>query len=476
MSLVASWPYTLTNGQTADANQVMANFNALNNAMIDIFNVSDYGAVGNGITGDTLAIQNAINAAAAVNGGLVYFPGNHVYLINSTLTISTSQIYLLGDGCGDNDINGNIEGQSTTIKWGGSSGGTMLTITTPAGSGNKQVKGGGVQGIYFEGQGSNLAGIGINLVGVNAGHYQDIRLAHFSNKAFYVGPTPAAISDNNGVQSAYFENVGFLQFAQAGHCFYLDGPAFSGSVNCSINTFINCHGLFHNGSFIYSNGMDNNSFFDCTSYRDVTGTGNAAYLAGGNAGNQNFATQDNYFYHWSSNAPTFVGGTTTFPGYPTLANVFINIDQGNNTPMPTIETGAQCQYISSYGQGNFNANLATNLENLITALTNVTLFSFNAPVTGLYTIYCYLRVITATTTVTLKTTTTDVAGSATYYHIAYETTNGTPIPLLTASMVVGSYTVVPLTVYCKGGSNLKIQALVGTINQVYISAVAKACS
>lgn len=32
MSLITTWPYTLTNGQTADATQVMADFNALNNS------------------------------------------------------------------------------------------------------------------------------------------------------------------------------------------------------------------------------------------------------------------------------------------------------------------------------------------------------------------------------------------------------------------------------------------------------------
>lgn len=56
---------------------------------IGYFNVTDYGAVGNGVTDDTAAIQSAMNAAQATGydgnrGGTVYFP-NGTYLIGSSL-------------------------------------------------------------------------------------------------------------------------------------------------------------------------------------------------------------------------------------------------------------------------------------------------------------------------------------------------------------------------------------------------------
>lgn len=51
-----------------------------------VFNVKAYGAVGNGTTDDTAAIQAAIDAANENRGGVIYFPPG-TYLIAGTLTI-----------------------------------------------------------------------------------------------------------------------------------------------------------------------------------------------------------------------------------------------------------------------------------------------------------------------------------------------------------------------------------------------------
>lgn len=57
-------------------------------------NVLDYGAVGNGVADDTVAIQAAIDATPS--GGCLYIPTND-YLISGTLTCN-SAIHILGDG------------------------------------------------------------------------------------------------------------------------------------------------------------------------------------------------------------------------------------------------------------------------------------------------------------------------------------------------------------------------------------------
>ncbi|MCU6712819.1 right-handed parallel beta-helix repeat-containing protein [Paenibacillus sp. J5C_2022] len=53
----------------------------------DLYDVKRNGAVGDGITDDTAAIQNTIAEAAAAGGGTVYFPVGGVYRITATLVI-----------------------------------------------------------------------------------------------------------------------------------------------------------------------------------------------------------------------------------------------------------------------------------------------------------------------------------------------------------------------------------------------------
>lgn len=82
-----------------------------------VVNVRDYGAVGDGTTDDTTAVQNAITAAAAggtVAGGTVYFPAG-MYKQTGTWTIGAA-VRLIGLGagpggnttCGDNSEKGAI--------------------------------------------------------------------------------------------------------------------------------------------------------------------------------------------------------------------------------------------------------------------------------------------------------------------------------------------------------------------------------
>jgi Pectate lyase superfamily protein len=65
--------------------------------LFDVFNVKGEGAVGDGSTDDTAAIQAAIDAADAAGGGTVYFPeGTYIC---TTLTLY-SRVYLVGAGVG----------------------------------------------------------------------------------------------------------------------------------------------------------------------------------------------------------------------------------------------------------------------------------------------------------------------------------------------------------------------------------------
>lgn len=65
--------------------------------VVYIYNVKEYGAVGDGVTDDTTSIQNAVNAAQ-INGGTVYVPCG-TYSISSSILI-TKPITIMGEGNG----------------------------------------------------------------------------------------------------------------------------------------------------------------------------------------------------------------------------------------------------------------------------------------------------------------------------------------------------------------------------------------
>jgi hypothetical protein len=69
--------------------------NAVNNVNL-VFNVKNYGAVGDGTTDDRASIQTAIDAAVAAGGGTVYMPVG-VYKLTTKLTLGNG-VTLCGDG------------------------------------------------------------------------------------------------------------------------------------------------------------------------------------------------------------------------------------------------------------------------------------------------------------------------------------------------------------------------------------------
>lgn len=72
--------------------------------MRDILSVRDFGAVGDNITDDTTAIQNAINIAA-ITGKTVFFPAGTYIITTLTLPTQGGGIELLGESnCGVNDL------------------------------------------------------------------------------------------------------------------------------------------------------------------------------------------------------------------------------------------------------------------------------------------------------------------------------------------------------------------------------------
>lgn len=112
--------------------------NLLESAKFGIISVKSYGAVGDGVTDDTTAIQNAIDACVADGGGVVFFPYG-TYYVSSELTVSASNVKLVGFGAVVYSDVGSAEntiyaygtiGDSYEIQSAISVGATTFTLTT----------------------------------------------------------------------------------------------------------------------------------------------------------------------------------------------------------------------------------------------------------------------------------------------------------------------------------------------------------
>jgi hypothetical protein len=118
---------------------------------------TQYGAAGDGVTDDTAAIQTALGALGP-NNPTLYFPCG-TYLITQTLSLAAQQyVGVIGQD------NATGAGRcTTTILWGGSSGGTMLYLNGVAYSRFDR--------LTFNGQGS--AGVAVDQSWAGSGSYFD---------------------------------------------------------------------------------------------------------------------------------------------------------------------------------------------------------------------------------------------------------------------------------------------------------------
>jgi hypothetical protein len=86
-------------------------------------NVKDFGAVGDGVTDDTAAVQAAINSVA-LTGGAVFFPAG-AYSLTSTVGYAwpdtSGSLHLYGTSAGDSS--------GSRLVWNGTAGGTMWSST-----------------------------------------------------------------------------------------------------------------------------------------------------------------------------------------------------------------------------------------------------------------------------------------------------------------------------------------------------------
>lgn len=214
----------------------------------DLVSVKDFGAAGDGITNDTLAIQNALQA-----GGSVYLPEGN-YLISATIRLNQYQS-LIGAG------------QASVIQCQSSAFNAIEIVEDYCTLSNFRIEGGNV---------------GIKLFGLTRPVVQT-SVSDVTIVAPQIGVQLDGYNDTN--KPCYWNNfVRVLVEQPAVHGFHLTKSGAGDTPNA--NKFYACRAYSHGADisgagFYIEHGQFNNAFVDCEA--NVKGTAQGCFIIGANS-------------------------------------------------------------------------------------------------------------------------------------------------------------------------------------------------
>jgi hypothetical protein len=280
--------------------------------------VEDFGAVGDGVTDDTSAINAAI-ASLPNNGGIVYFSAKN-YKITSTVNIgngtssalSTKQgIHLIGQGAGTADNETSPVNYGTQITWAGTAGQVMFKWNGPLY--NCQMRG-------FRLDGGTLASTGINWKHVSNSIFEDILVTHWRGDAFYADSYKTTyagmVTGSNSVLCNLLKASGpTVGYSASGLILGASGAASIGNVDVARWTFRNCEFNWDSSAGSVGNGIvvqfaDNCTFYNCYTNRFGGTTGFGLYVIPVPTITTSFPCAINFY------ACSLIGGTGVFVSSP----------------------------------------------------------------------------------------------------------------------------------------------------------------
>jgi hypothetical protein len=220
------------------------------------FNVKDptYGAVGNGASDDTAALQAAITAAGAAGGGIVFLPAG-TYKISTPLTMSASNVTLLGSG-----------GQGCVIQPSGSFVGSQVILLSADFTSIRDLTIAYANTTYS----GNPVAAGIQITAARS-------VTLFNVNLYYIDGWAVQSSATNSIANYWCQmiNVHTFQCAQGIHIIGASGSSFNMAhtlTNCIVDQCLNSDGLFIEDAH---DVLCTNLEGSCTA-----GTGNSLHIKG----------------------------------------------------------------------------------------------------------------------------------------------------------------------------------------------------
>lgn len=296
--------------------------------VLPFLNVLDFGAVGDGVTDDTAAIQTVIDLAS---GGKIYFPSG-TYRVTATVLMNTRGLTLCG-----------ISQLTTTLLIDQTSGPGISVSASYCRISGIKVQASATRAVYTTGSAYALA---TGLFGVqiynNGGFLTQTRLDRVwsighPNNGFYMG--------GEGADSMF---INCAAYSNRGHGFYFDGRTLLGGTasRCGLVSLVHCRALDNGGNAVFADDTS------APCYRmwfhnfetivnawntSISGLINAEIRLGGEQQHLNQCAQSD------KNGDT---RTTTDQGYPRLAKSLLSagIYLGSNTRGVTL---TQNRFIST---------------------------------------------------------------------------------------------------------------------------------
>lgn len=306
-----------------------------------LFNVRDFGAVGNGVANDTTPIQTAINAASAVGGGIVFLPAG-VYNVTATLLIQASGVSLVGvANMYFTDVGSYTNGSE--IFWSGGVGGPIVKFAPIEGAAAQALKGNRVENLYI--RGTSTATIGLQLIAVQGGRFSNVFILECTVADLDLN-VATTLGENRGTFRNTFTGL-FLRnvngAGQSGIGIRMDGDQNGApSANVNANNFENVSINYTNGQGILINNADSNRFFGCIMGRLGGGTGIGLELAGSNL-SDGCVARANTFWAFEAGLGGVIARATALT-FASRDNTVFEYSLENGAPLPTIEAGAGFDY------------------------------------------------------------------------------------------------------------------------------------
>lgn len=301
-------------------------------------NVSDYGALGDGVTDDTAAINAAISALPSTGGVIQLDLG--VYVVNGTLTIQDKECVILrGRGAEHDALYTTAPTQGTVLKR-VSGTGTLLSVGAVAAAAS--VSGVGVESLSIDG--NNLAATGLLITSVYGGSFRDLHLRNCTSVALDV--TTVDLTGVEDTQACVFERITIRQVESANGIGMRLGSGAAGLGNTSQNNMHDILVAHKNGAGYQLNDCDSNRFVGINTNR-ISGTAIGVELGASNHASSGHC-RGNVFLFVNPGAGGLTARATGFT-QTSKNNVIVGYSRENSAPLPTIEPNATLFFTTDRG-------------------------------------------------------------------------------------------------------------------------------